>query len=167
MESKPSLVFNNCCKQDTSNSSSDLISINIQNLEARTKKQVENEGESCGRKRQTVLDHSAVPKGHIEMALSPLEKRLKEDQLDAKCEGDKNMHVLPSSNVNESEVPCCSYSGNASQSGAKEEKSIKKRVTIHINSMQEQNGKLIILPDTLEELFRMAGEFFFFFPNLL
>ncbi|KAK6781911.1 hypothetical protein RDI58_019707 [Solanum bulbocastanum] len=155
-ESDPSLVFNNCSrvsKQDTPTNPNDLISINIQTLEARTKKQVENEGESCGCKRQTVLDHSVVPKGRIEMTRSPPE-RWKEDQLDTERGGNKSIH----------EVPCCSYSGNRSQTGAKGGKSIKKRVTIHkrnnINSLQEQNGKLIILPDTLEELFRMAGQRF-------
>lgn len=172
-DSNPSLVFSNCShvsKQDTSTIPSDVISINIQTLEARTKKQVENEGESCGRNVQRVLDHSVVSKARIEMAPSPPERRWKEDQLDAKHGGNKSMHELPSSYVNESdlnEVPCCSYSGNRSQSGAKGGKSIKKRVTIHmknnINSLQEQNGKLIILPDTLEELFRMAGEFSLFF----
>ncbi|KAK4729554.1 hypothetical protein R3W88_022542 [Solanum pinnatisectum] len=156
-ESNPSLVFNNCShvsKQDTPTNPSDLISINIQTLEARTKKQVENEGESCGCKLQTVLDHSVVPKGRIEMTQSPPERRWKEDQLDTEHGGNKSIH----------EVPCCSYSGNRSQTGAKGGKSIKKRVTIHkrnnINSLQEQNGKLIILPDTLEELFRMAGQRF-------
>ncbi|XP_055820092.1 potassium channel KAT3-like [Solanum dulcamara] len=168
--SNPSLVFNKCShvsKQDTSTIPSDVISINIQTLEARTKKQVENEGESCGCNVQRVLDHSVVSKARIEMAPSPPERRWKEDQLNAKHGGNKSMHELPSSYVNESdlnEVPCCSYSGNRSQSGAKGGKSIKKRVTIHmknnITSLQEQNGKLIILPDTLEELFRMAGQRF-------
>ncbi|XP_015083909.1 potassium channel KAT3-like isoform X1 [Solanum pennellii] len=150
-ESDPS---SHVSKQDMPTNPSDLISINIQTLEARTNRQVENEGESCGHKRQTVLDHSVVPKGHIEMAPSLPERRWEEDQLDTGRGGNKSTH----------EVPCCSNSGNRSQTGAKGEKSIKKRVTIHmrnnINSLQEQNGKLIILPDTLEELFRMAGQRF-------
>ncbi|KAM3379114.1 potassium channel KAT3 [Capsicum galapagoense] len=178
---------------------SDLISINIQNLEAEAKKQAENKGERYGRKGQTVLDHSAVSKGRIEMALSPQERRRKEDQLDSKGwiaiarekrGGNKSMHEFLSSYVNKSElneldsnfirldeetkssqfkpsrneVSCSSYSGNTSQTGTIGKKSIKKRVTIHmkehINSLQEQNGKLIILPDTLEELFRIAGQRF-------
>ncbi|PHU09136.1 Potassium channel KAT1 [Capsicum chinense] len=178
---------------------SDLISINIQNLEAEAKKQAENKGERYGRKGQTVLDHSAVSKGRIEMALSPQERRRKEDQLDTKGwiaiarekrGGNKSMHEFLSSYVNKSElneldsnfirldeetkssqfkpsrneVSCSSYSGNTSQTGTIGKKSIKKRVTIHmkehINSLQEQNGKLIILPDTLEELFRIAGQRF-------
>ncbi|PHT40385.1 Potassium channel KAT1 [Capsicum baccatum] len=178
---------------------SDLISINIQNLEAGAKKQAENKGERYGRKGQTVLDHSAVSKGRIEMALSPQERRRKEDQLDSKGwigiarekrGGNKSMHEFLSSYVNKSElneldsnfirldedtkssqfkpsrneVSCSSYSGNTSQTGTIGKKSIKKRVTIHMkennNSLQEQNGKLIILPDTLEELFRIAGQRF-------
>ncbi|KAF3654771.1 Potassium channel KAT2 [Capsicum annuum] len=177
----------------------DLISINIQNLEAGAKKQAENKGERYGRKGQTVLDRSAVSKGRIEMALSPQERRRKEDQLDSKGwiaiarekrGGNKSMHEFLSSYVNKSElneldsnfirldeetkssqfkpsrneVSCSSYSGNTSQTGTIGKKSIKKRVTIHmkenINSLQEQNGKLIILPDTLEELFRIAGQRF-------
>lgn len=135
------------------------------------------------------------------MALSPQERRRKEDQLDSKGwiaiarekrGGNKSMHEFLSSYVNKSElneldsnfirldeetkssqfkpsrneVSCSSYSGNTSQTGTIGKKSIKKRVTIHmkenINSLQEQNGKLIILPDTLEELFRIAGEVFVF-----
>ncbi|KAH0669574.1 hypothetical protein KY285_023736 [Solanum tuberosum] len=149
-ESDPSLVFNNCyhvSKQDRPTNPSDLISIDIQTLEARTKKQVENESESGGREHHIVLDHSVVLKGHIEMAPSLPERRWKEDQLDIERGGNKSIH----------EVPCCSYSGNRSQTGEIGGKSIKKRVTIHmrnnINSLQEQNVKLIILPDTLEELF--------------
>ncbi|XP_049415418.1 uncharacterized protein LOC125878256 [Solanum stenotomum] len=149
-ESDPSLVFNNCShvsKQDTPTNPSNLISINIQTLEAETKKQVENETECCGREHQIVLDHSVVPKGHIEMAPSLSERRWKEDQLDTERGGNKSIH----------EVLCCSYSGNRSQTGANGGKSINKRVTIHmrnnINSFQEQNGKVIILPDRLEELF--------------
>ncbi|CAN4076979.1 unnamed protein product [Withania somnifera] len=213
-ESGPSFVFNNwsdrgqkeqgCShgsQQDTPTDPSDLISINIQNLEARNKKQVENEGESYGHKGQTVLDHSAVSKGLIEMGPRPQERRWEEDQLEAKGwigtarekhGGNKNMHELLSSYVNKSElneqkgdfirfdeetrsskfkhsrneVLYSSDPGNSSQTGATGKISIKKRVTIHmkdnINSLQEQNGKLIILPDTLEELFRVAGDFFFF-----
>ncbi|KAH0689393.1 hypothetical protein KY289_016751 [Solanum tuberosum] len=149
-ESDPSLVFNNCShvsKQDTPTNPSNLISINIQTLEAETKKQVENETECCGREHQIVLDHSVVPRGHIEMAPSLSERRWKEDQLDTERGGNKSIH----------EVLCCSYSGNRSQTGANGGKSIKKRVTIHmrnnINLLQEQNGKVIILPDRLEELF--------------
>ncbi|KAG5631781.1 hypothetical protein H5410_003498 [Solanum commersonii] len=148
-ESDPCLVFNNCyhvSKQDTPTNPSDLI-INIQTLEARTKKQVENESESGGREHHIVLDHSVVPKGHIEMASSLPARRWKEDQLDTECGGNKSIH----------EVPCCSYLGNRSQTGAIGGKSIKKRVTIHmrnnINSLQEHNVKLIILPNTLEDLF--------------
>ncbi|MCE2055192.1 hypothetical protein HAX54_042150 [Datura stramonium] len=203
-ERNPSLVFNNWSDrgqkdQDSSHFSqqhapinpSDLISINIQNLEARAKKQVENAGESYGCKGQTVVDHSAVSKGCIEMALRPPERRWKEDQHGIKLGGNKSMHEFPSSyetnsELNEqkgnfirsldeetrssqfmpsrNEVPCCSYSGNRSPTCAKGTKSIKKRVTIHmknnINSLKEQNRKLIILPDTLEELFRVAGQRF-------
>ncbi|KAK4737421.1 hypothetical protein R3W88_001118 [Solanum pinnatisectum] len=126
---------------------SDLISINIQTLEARTKKQFENESESGGHEHHIVLDHPVVPKGHIEMAPSLPERRWKEDQLDTERGGNKSIH----------KVPCYSYSANRSQTGAIGEKSIKKRVTIHmrnnINSLQEQNVKLIILLDILEELF--------------
>ncbi|KAH0682816.1 hypothetical protein KY285_022214 [Solanum tuberosum] len=112
-ESDPSLVFNNSyhvSKQDRLTNPSDLISIDIQTLEARTKKQVENESESGGREHHIVLDHSVVPKGHIEMAPSLPERRWKEDQLDTEHGENKSIH-------------------------------------------EEQNVKLIILPDTLEELF--------------
>lgn len=181
-ESEQNLVFNDslnvgqkdeCCsrvlQQDTP-----LVSINIQNLEARVKKQEEDEGDSNG------------------------------DQLDAKGliaitqaehEGNKSMHELLSDFENDSElnekkgnftsldeetrssqfknsrneVPCCSYSSNRRSTstsfiGAKGTKSTKKRVTIHMkknNSLKEHYGKLIILPDTLEELFKIAGELLF------
>ncbi|XP_060179083.1 potassium channel KAT1-like isoform X2 [Lycium barbarum] len=124
VESDSSLVFNNwsnrgtndqgcshVAQQDTPTNPSDLISIDIQNLEAREKKQVANEGESYG------------------------------------CNSELN-----------------EQKGNRSQSGTKGSKHINKRVTIHMkknnNSLKEQNGKLIILPYTLEELFRVAGQRF-------
>nr|XP_016498301.1 PREDICTED: potassium channel KAT3-like isoform X1 [Nicotiana tabacum] len=185
-ESDQNLVFNNwsnggqrdenyshLLQQDTPTNPSNLISINIQNLEARVKKQEEDEGDSNG------------------------------DQLDAKGliaitqaehEGNKSMHELLSDFENDSElnekkgnftsldeetrssqfknsrneVPCCSYSSNRRSTstsfiGAKGTKSTKKRVTIHMkknNSFKEHYGKLIILPDTLEELFKIAGERF-------
>ncbi|KAJ8533583.1 hypothetical protein K7X08_006907 [Anisodus acutangulus] len=197
-DSDASLVFNN--RSDTPTNTIDPIRIDIQNLEARAKKQVENDmhAYSGNENGQKVLDRSAVSKGRIEMAPSPPERRRK-DQLDvkgwiataqAKHGGYKSMHELLSSYDNDIElneqkgnfirldedtrssqfkpsrnqVPCCSsYSGNTSQTGAKETKSIKKRVTIHMkknNSFQEHNGKLIILPDTLEELFRIACQKF-------
>ncbi|XP_049356467.1 potassium channel KAT1-like [Solanum verrucosum] len=141
------IIMRNHFQQEMPTNPSDLISINIQTLEARTMKQVENESESGGGEHHIVLDHYVVPKGHIEMATSLPERRWKEDQLDTERGGNKSIH----------EVPCCSYSGNRSQTSAIGGKSIKKRVTIHmrnnINSLQEQNVKLIILPDTLEELF--------------
>ncbi|KAK6791597.1 hypothetical protein RDI58_010678 [Solanum bulbocastanum] len=81
------------------------------------------------------------------MAPSLPERRWKEDQLNTERGGNKSIH----------EVPCYSYLANRSQIGAIGGKSIKKKVTIHmrnnINSLQEQNVKLIILLDTLEELF--------------
>ncbi|KAK4345277.1 hypothetical protein RND71_035453 [Anisodus tanguticus] len=200
-DSDASLVFNN--QSDTPTNTIDPIRIDIQNLEARAKKQVENEGESYGcnmhaysgnENGQKVLDRSAVSKGRIEMAPSPPERRRKVKGWIAKAQakhgGNKSMHELLSSYDNDIElneqkgnfirldedsrssqfkpsrnqVPCCSsYSGNTSQTGAKETKSIKKRVTIHMkknNSLQEHNGKLIILPDTLEELFRIACQRF-------
>ncbi|KAG5595002.1 hypothetical protein H5410_036234 [Solanum commersonii] len=133
-ESDPSLVFNNCSlisKQEMPTNPRDLISINIQTLEARTKKQVENESESGGGEHHIVLDHYVFPKGHIEMATSLPERRWKEDQLNTDRGGNKSIH----------EVPCCSYSGNRSQTGTIGGKSIKKRVTIqmrnNINSLQE------------------------------
>ncbi|KAG5588092.1 hypothetical protein H5410_048526 [Solanum commersonii] len=131
------IIMRNPVQQDTSTNPSDLISINIQTLEARTKKQVENESESGGREHHIVLDHSVVLNGHIEIALSLLERRCSESTR-KKVERRSTRHRI-------------------SQIGAIGGKSIKKRVTIHmknnINSLQEQNLKLIILPDTLEELF--------------
>ncbi|XP_075086816.1 potassium channel KAT3 isoform X3 [Nicotiana tabacum] len=181
-ESEQNLVFNDslnvgqkdeCCsrvlQQDTP-----LVSINIQNLEARVKKQVENEGDSNE-------DHQLDAKGWIAIT-------------QAEHEGNKSMHELLSNLENDSElnekkgnfirldeeisssqfknsrneVPCCSYSSNRRSTstsciGAKGTKSTKKRVTIHMkknNSLKEHYGKLIILPDTLEELFKIAGERF-------
>lgn len=71
-ESNPCLVLNNfshVSKQDTPTNSSDLISINIQKLEAITKKQFENESENYGCEHHIVLDHFVVTKWNIEMAL--------------------------------------------------------------------------------------------------
>ncbi|XP_059304112.1 potassium channel KAT3-like [Lycium ferocissimum] len=153
VESDSSLVFNNwsnrgtndqgcshVAQQDTPTNPSDLISIDIQNLEAREKKQVANEGESYG-----CNSELNEQKGNF-------------ISLD---EETRSRQFKPSRN----EVPCCSsYSGNGSQSGTKGSKHINKRVTIHMkknnNSLKEQNGKLIILPDTLKELFRVAGQRF-------
>lgn len=59
-----------------------------------------------------------------------------------------------------------SYSSTSNHRTEREtERFFKKRVTIHllgkhITNLQEQHGKLIILPDSLEELLHIAGEKF-------
>lgn len=78
-------------------------------------------------------------------------------------EGTKSCQLKP-------EVPCCSNSCLkrptccTSSSGSKGTKSThqKKRITIHMKkeSLHAQFGKLVILPDSLEELFRVAGQRF-------
>ncbi|KAK4349376.1 hypothetical protein RND71_032131 [Anisodus tanguticus] len=158
-----SLVFNNwsnrgqndqehshVSQQDTPTNPTNLTSINIQNLEARAKKQ-ENEGESYGCNMHELLSS-------YENNSELNEEKGSFIRLDEEIT--RSSQFKPSRN----EVPCCSsYSGNRSQTSAKGGKSIKKRVTIHMkknNSLKEQNGKLIILPDTLEELIKIAGQRF-------
>ncbi|KAJ8538496.1 hypothetical protein K7X08_027717 [Anisodus acutangulus] len=158
-----SLVFNNwsdrgqndqehshVSQQDTPTNPTNLISITIQNLEARAKKQ-ENEGESYGCNMHELLSS-------YENNSELNEEKGSFIRLDEEIT--RSSQFKPSRN----EVPCCSfYLGNRSQTSAKWKKSIKKRVTIHMkknNSLKEQNGKLIILPDTLEELIKIAGQRF-------
>ncbi|KAM3284661.1 potassium channel KAT1 [Capsicum chacoense] len=130
-----------------------LTSIDINNLEARVKKQEE-------------VDAQEVNKSINDMSLSfENKKELSEHKVEfiGPDEGTKSCQLKP-------EVPCRSNSClksptcSTSSSGSKGTKSThhKKRITIHMKkeSLHDQFGKLIMLPDSLEELFRVAGQRF-------
>lgn len=130
-----------------------LTSIDINNLEARVKKQEEDDGQE-------------VSKTIDDLSLNLANKRELDEhkvELIGPDEGTKSCQLKP-------EVPCCSNSCLkrptccTSSSGSKGTKSThqKKRITIHMKkeSLHAQFGKLIILPDSLEELFRVAGQRF-------
>ncbi|XP_009616640.1 potassium channel KAT3 isoform X1 [Nicotiana tomentosiformis] len=181
-ESEQNLVFNDSlnvgqkdeCSPHVLQQDTPLVSINIQNLEARVKKQVENEGDSNE-------DHQLDAKRWIAITQAEDEGNKSMNELLSNLENENELNEkkgnfirldeeIRSSQFKNSrnEVPCCSYSSNRRSTstsciGAKGTKSTKKRVTIHMkknNSLKEHYGKLIILPDTLEELFKIAGERF-------
>ncbi|KAJ8549343.1 hypothetical protein K7X08_033050 [Anisodus acutangulus] len=129
-----------------------LTSIDINNLEARVKKQEENDGQEVNK---TVNDSSLNLENKRELSEHKVEL-IGPDEVTKSCQ------LKP-------EVPCCSNSCHerptcsTSSSGSKGTKSIhhKRRITIHMKkkeSLHDQFGKLIILPDSLEELFRVAGQ---------
>ncbi|XP_060194355.1 potassium channel KAT3-like isoform X1 [Lycium barbarum] len=127
-----------------------LTSIDINNLKARVNKQEENDGQE-------------VNKTMNDLSLDFENKReLHKVELNGPDEGTKSCQL-------KSEVPRCSNSCHkrptcsANLSGSKETKSThhKRRITIHMKkkeSVHDQFGKLIILPDSLEELFKVAGQ---------
>ncbi|MCD7473374.1 3-ketoacyl-CoA thiolase 1, peroxisomal [Datura stramonium] len=130
-----------------------LTSIDINNLEARVKKQEEHDGQEVNK---TMNDLSLNLENKRELNEHNVE-------LTGPDEGTKSCQFKP-------EVPCCSNSClkrptcSTSSSGSKGTKSTnhKRRITIHMKkeSLHDQYGKLIILPDSLEELFRVAGQRF-------
>lgn len=127
-----------------------LTSIDINNLEARVKKQEKDDGQEVNK---TMNDLSLNLENNMELNEHKVEFIGPDD-------GTKSCQLKP-------EVPCCSNSCrkrptcSTSSSGSEGTKSThhKKRITIHMKkeSMHDQFGKLIILPDSLEELFRIAG----------
>ncbi|XP_050231467.1 potassium channel KAT1-like isoform X2 [Mercurialis annua] len=86
---------------------------------------------------------------------------------DANISQEKHKRIIESScfNFQSKTAPTNSSPRTYCSPSSKEAKAItKKRVTIymhcHSNSLQKRNGKLIILPDSLEELLRIGGEKF-------
>ncbi|KAK4710821.1 hypothetical protein R3W88_005334 [Solanum pinnatisectum] len=130
-----------------------LTSIDINNLEARVKKQEKDDGQEVNK---TMNDLPLNLENKSELSEHKVE-------LIGPDEGTKSCQLKP-------EVPCCSNSClkrptcSTSSSGSQGTISThhKKRITIHMKkeSLHEQFGKLIILPDSLEELFRVAGQRF-------
>ncbi|KAK6797199.1 hypothetical protein RDI58_004901 [Solanum bulbocastanum] len=130
-----------------------LTSIDINNLEAIVKKQEKDDGQEVNK---TMNDLPLNLENKSELSEHKVE-------LIGPDDGTKSCQLKP-------EVPCCSNSClkrptcSTSSSGSQGTKSThhKKRITIHMKkeSLHEQFGKLIILPDSLEELFRVAGQRF-------
>ncbi|OIT23974.1 PREDICTED: potassium channel KAT3-like isoform X1 [Nicotiana attenuata] len=124
-----------------------LTSIDINNLEARVKKQ---EGDDVQEVNESMNDLSLNLENKREQNEQKVELIGPDDK------GTKSCQLNP-------EVPCCSKSCSTISSGSKVTKSTNKRVTIHMQkkeSLHHQFGKLIILPDSLEVLFRVAGQRF-------
>lgn len=130
-----------------------LTSIDINNLEARVKKQ---EGDDVQEINKSMNDVSLNLENKKEL------NEQKVELIGPDEKGTKSCQLKP-------EVPCCSNSCSTISSGSKVTKSTNKRVTIHMKkneSLQGQFGKLIILPDSLEELFRVAGKLPFILGKL-
>lgn len=132
-----------------------LTSIDINNLEARVKKQEKDDGQEVNK---TMNDLSINLENKSELSEHNVE-------LIGPDEGTKSCQLKP-------EVPFCSNSClkrptcSTSSSGSQGTKSThhKKRITIHMKKepLHHQFGKLIILPDSLQELFRVAGNYLSF-----
>ncbi|CAN4080198.1 unnamed protein product [Withania somnifera] len=118
-----------------------LTSIDINNLEARVKKQEEDDGQE-------------VNKTMNDLSLNLENKReLDEHKLEpiGPDEGTRSCQLKP-------EVPCCSNSclkRSTCCTSSKENHHSHEEKSLHV-----QFGKLIILPDSLEELYRVAGQRF-------
>lgn len=128
-----------------------LTSIDINNLEARVKKQEKGDGQEVNK---TMDDLSLNLENNKELSEHKVE-------VIGPDEGTKSCQLKP-------EVPCCSKSClkrptcSTTSSGSQGTKPThhKKRITIHMKkeSLHHQLGKLIILPVSLEELLRVAGK---------
>ncbi|KAL0300591.1 UNVERIFIED_CONTAM: Potassium channel KAT2 [Sesamum radiatum] len=135
---------------------------------------------------QTAL-HTAVRQGHLEMVRILLDTGRNVNKLNERCQltkeleehhANKGIYDLMQNYENEKKLVGTSNSGtsrykkdaNPSSSSSKHPTGVEaiksvKRVTIHMN-FQKQNdtrkqlAKLIILPDSLEELLKIAGQKF-------
>ncbi|PIN20278.1 K+-channel ERG [Handroanthus impetiginosus] len=169
----PSLILQNCLDLDPkedSNYTPDNLCEDISNY-SRFMATNELPSEIDANYGQESL-HVAVQKGHIEMVRTMLERGDQNhanngiyDLMITYENGKKQTGATNSGTITSCKKGAYATSSSSIPSTTGEVTRLTKRVTIHINSRKHDNSrkelkKLIILPDSVEELLKIAGQIF-------